>query len=523
MSHVCDAFKEFIAPPTSARLDASLARVIGYMFQSGTSWARLRARLHEAAMLGMRKFQGPVPAVWLAPRLTLGAATLSCAVLFAVAGHAETIGGALAKAYLNNPDINQQRAAVRAQDEGIPKAFAGFLPTVSADADASLQSLWVTKAHTADGYTFSQPRGYGLTVQQNVWNGNRTINSVRQADSAVLQAREALRNTEQSVLSNAITAYMDVLRDTAILALNRSNVEVLQEQLRQTRDRFNVGEVTRTDVAQAESSLALAQATALTAQSSLQASIARYRQYIGDEPRSLSPVSPIRRPLPKSLSEAIAIGEIENPSVVGALHGVDAAELNVKINEGALYPTVGLTGNVSNNVDPLSLGRGAQVASASLMGQVTVPIYQGGAEYASVRQAKEQLSQQQLQADLARDQVRSNVVNLWGQNQNSVGILKADRAQVQAAEVALEGVREEAKVGQRTTLDVLNAQQTLLNARVQLVRDQHDQVVYSYLLLAAVGRLSIENLGIAVAAYDPRVHFDQVKNKWFGLRTPDGK
>jgi outer membrane protein len=474
-------------------------------------------------MLGMRRFQGPVREARLTPRLALGVGALSCAMLVAGLGHAETIGGALAKAYVNSPDINQQRAAVRAADEGIPKAFSGFLPTVSAQADASLQWLTLKGAGPANGSTFSQPRGYGLTVQENVWNGNRTINSVRQADSQVLQARETLRTTEQAVLSNALTSYMDVLRDTAILALNRSNVEVLQEQLRQTRDRFNVGEVTRTDVAQAESSLALAQATALTAQSTLQASIARYRQFIGDEPRSLAPVSPIVKPLPKSLSDAIAIGEIEHPTVVGALHGVDVAELNVKINEGVLYPTVGLTGNVTNSFDPLGFGRGTQSISASLMGQVNVPIYQGGAEYASVRQAKEQLSQSQLLADLARDQVRSSVVNFWGQNQNSVGILRADRAQVQAAEVALEGVREEAKVGQRTTLDVLNAQQTLLNARVQLVRDQHDQVVYSYLLLAAVGRLSIQYLGIAVAEYDPRVHFDQVKNKWIGLRTPDGK
>jgi outer membrane protein len=474
-------------------------------------------------MLGMRRYQGPLRTPRLARGLALGAAALYCALLLAGAGHAETIGGALAKAYVNNPDINQQRAAVRAADEGIPKSFSGFLPTVNAQANVALQQTQITEAGPANDNFLSKPRGYGLTVNETVWNGNRTINSVRQADSQVLQAREALRTTEQNVLLNAITAYMDVLRDTAILALNRSNVEVLQEQLRQTRDRFNVGEVTRTDVAQAESSLALSQATALTAQSSLQASIARYREFIGDEPRSLSPVSPIIKPLPKSLAEAIAISEVEHPTVVGALHGVDVAELNVKINEGVLYPTVGLTGNVTKSIDPFGFQVGVQVLSASVMGQINVPIYQGGAEYASVRQAKEQLSQQQLVADLARDQVRSNVVNFWGQNLNSVGILRADRAQVQAAEVALEGVREEAKVGQRTTLDVLNAQQTLLNARVQLVRDQHDQVVYSYTLLAAVGRLSIQTLGIAVAEYDTRVHFDQVKNKWFGLRTPDGK
>jgi outer membrane protein len=444
----------------------------------------------------------------------------------APSAQAETIGGALAKAYLSNPDINQQRAGVRASDENIPKANSGFLPTVSAEGDAALSNtlasgLGVSLPSSTD--QSSRPRGYGVTVTQNVWNGNRTINSVRQAESGVLGAREQLRFTEQNVLLAGVTYYMDVLRDTAILDLDRNNVEVLQEQLRQTQDRFNVGEVTRTDVAQAEASLAGARATALTAQSNLQASVANYRKTIGEEPKSLSPVAPVTKPLPRSLPEAVAISQVEHPAIVAMLHGVDAAALNVKITEGQLYPTVGLTGQVSKRFDVQGYQNGSQTLTESLMGQISIPIYEGGAVYAATRQAKEQLGQQELQTDLQRDNVRAAVVAAWGANQNSLGILRAAKAQVEAAEVALAGVREEAKVGQRTTLDVLNAQQTLLNARVQLVTAQHDQVVNSYTLLSAVGRLSIQTLGLAVAEYDPRVHFDQVKNKWIGLRTPDGK
>ena len=448
-----------------------------------------------------------------------------CGALFAPSARAETIGGALAKAYLSNPDINQQRAAVRASDENIPKANAGYLPTVSAEADAAVSSVQATGLDSGLPSPYEQtsrPRGYGVTVTQNVWNGNRTLNSVRQAESGVLGAREQLRNTEQNVLLSAVTYYMDVLRDTAILDLDRNNVEVLQEQLRQTQDRFNVGEVTRTDVAQAEASLAGARATALTAQSTLQASIANYRQAIGEEPKSLAPVAPVTKPLPKTLPEAVAISQVEHPAIVAMLHGVDAAALAIKISEGALYPTVGLTGQVSKRFDVAGYPVGSQTLSGSLMGQITVPIYDGGATYAATRQAKETLGQQELQTDLQRDKVRAAVVAVWGANQNSLGILRAAKAQVEAAEVALAGVREEAKVGQRTTLDVLNAQQTLLNARVQLVTAQHDQVVNSYTLLSAVGRLSIDTLGLAVAGYDPRVHFDQVKNKWIGLDTPDG-
>ncbi len=449
-----------------------------------------------------------------------------CGALLAPAAKAETIGGALAKAYLSNPDINQQRAAVRASDENIPKANAGYLPTVSAETDAARASLEATGLGQGIPSPYTQtstPRGYGVTVTQNVWNGNRTINSLRQAESGVLGAREQLRNTEQNVLLSAVTYYMDVLRDTAILDLDRNNVEVLQEQLRQTQDRFNVGEVTRTDVAQAEASLAGSQATALTAQSNLQASVAKYRKAIGEEPKSLSPVAPVTKPLPKSLSEAVAISQVEHPAIVAMLHGVDAAALAIKISEGALYPTVGLTGQVSKRFDVQGYPNGSQTLTGSLMGQITVPIYDGGATYAATRQAKEQLGQQELQTDLQRDKVRAAVVATWGANQNSLGILHAAKSQVEASEVALAGVREEAKVGQRTTLDVLNAQQTLLNARVQLVTAQHDQVVNSYTLLSSVGRLSIKTLGLAVAEYDPRVHFDQVKNKWIGLRTPDGK
>jgi outer membrane protein len=452
-------------------------------------------------------------------------AALSVALL-ATGARAETIGGALAKAYLNNPDINQQRAAVRVSDENIPKANAGNLPNVSAEGDAALENTLASglgAGYPSPYDVSSRPRGYGVTVTQNVWNGNRVENSVRQAESNVFGAREQLRNTEQNVLLSAVTYYMDVMRDTAILDLDRNNVEVLQEQLRQTQDRFNVGEVTRTDVAQAEASLAGARATALGAQSQLQASLANYRQAIGDDPKSLSPVAPLTRQLPKALPQAIAISQLEHPAIVAMLHGVDAAALAIKIAEGALYPTVGLTGQITKRFDVEGDPVGSQALTESLMGQINIPIWDGGATYAGTRQAKEQLGQTELQTDLQRDRVRAAVVAAWGANENSSGVLRAARAEVQAAEVALAGVREEAKVGQRTTLDVLNAQQALLNARVQLVTAQHDSVVNSYSLLSAVGRLSIQTLGLAVPEYDPRVHFDQVKNKLWGVRTPDGK
>jgi outer membrane protein len=449
-------------------------------------------------------------------------------------GRAETISGALVKAYLTSPDINTQRAAVRVADENVPKANAGYLPTVEATANIGIERALIAEsgaagAAAATGVTgggattsFVKPRGYGVTANETVFNGNRTLNSIRQAESQVFGAREQLRNTEQNTLLSGLTAYMDVLEDTAILGLDNNNVDVLKEQLRETRDRFTVGEVTRTDVAQAEASLALGQGTALSAVATLQAAVARYRQFIGDQPTSLAPVKPLMRPIPKTLPEAISISQIEHPAISGSLHGVDAAELQVKIAEGALYPTIGLSAGISNQYDVNSVP-GFHLLSGTIQGQITIPIYQGGAEYAATRQAKESLSQQEIQTDSLRNQVRQAVIAAWGLNTAAVGVVRAARAGVSANEVALTGVREEAKVGQRTTLDVLNAQQALLQARTTLVQTEHDQVVDSYQLLSAIGRLNIPTLGLAVAEYDPRVHFDQVKNKWIGLRTPSGQ
>jgi outer membrane protein len=453
-------------------------------------------------------------------------AGVGLSALGAGAGRAETIGGALIKAYLTNPDINTQRAAVRVADEGIPKANAGYLPTVEATGNIGIQrgqANIITGAGESPTANFlAYPRGYGVQANETVFNGNRTLNSIRQAESEVFGAREQLRNTEQNTLLSGVTAYMDVLEDTAILGLDRNNVDVLKEQLRETRDRFTVGEVTRTDVAQAEASLSSAEATALSAVATLQAAVARYRQFIGDQPTSLAPVKPLVRPLPKTLPEAISISQIEHPAISGSLHGVDAAQLQVKIAESALYPTIGLSAGVTQQYD-VNGEPGIHVLSGQIVGQLTIPIYQGGAEYAATRQAKESLSQQEIQTDSLRNQVRQAVVAAWGLNEAAVGVVRAARAAVSANEVALTGVREEAKVGQRTTLDVLNAQQALLQARTTLVQAEHDQVVDSYSLLSAIGRLNIPTLGLAVAEYDPRVHFDQVKNKWIGLRTPSGQ
>jgi outer membrane protein len=436
-------------------------------------------------------------------------------------GEAETMSSALVRAYTGNPDLNQQRAGVRATDENLPRATATWRPTVSATANAGYNYIDITEFGGRTKAS-SFPRTGGLTVTQTIFNGNRTLNGARQAESNIFGARESLRNTELNVLQNGATAYMNVLRDTAILDLRKNNIIVLEEQLRQTRDRFNVGEVTRTDVAQAESSLASGRSDYFTAQANLQTSIANFRQVIGVEPTRLEPARTIESLLPRNLNTAVLLALAEHPAVQAALHAVDAAALQVKLVEGELYPTAGVIGNVQQE-DIISGLPKSRAFNASLLGQINVPIYEGGEVYARARQAKETLGQARLKADLQRDVVRAGVVSTWGQLESARAVIQSSRAAVKAAEIALEGIREEAKVGQRTTFDVLFQQQTLLNTRVSLVTAQRDRVVASYAVMASIGRLSAANLNLNVTQYDPTVHFDQVKDKWIGLRTPDGR
>ena len=460
----------------------------------------------------------------------LAAAMTVLAAMPLTAARGQTLESALMQAYQNNPSLNSQRAATRAIDEGVPQALSGYRPKVAITGVGGEQTSSTTSKTINFGLgTYSTVAGYnspasvGATVTQTLFNGFQTANRTRQAESAVLAARATLRLTEQTVLLNAATAYMNLLRDTAILDLQRRNVEVLQEQLRQTRDRFNVGEVTRTDVAQAESSLAAGRSQVLLAEANYTASVATYRQVIGSEPGKLSPASPVDRFSPHSLPGAIAVSSANNPAVTTAQYNVDVALEAVKVAEGALYPTVTVQGSYQKNwLTPQSLSV-MDSYNASVLGTLSVPIYQGGAEYSLIRQAKETLGQKRLDLDSARDQIRQNVVQAWGQLDAAKANINATQAQVQASEIALNGIREEARVGQRTTFDVLTAQQTLVNARVALVTAQHDRVVASYTLLSAVGRLSPEVLALRVPVYDATVHYKQVRDSWAGVRNPDGR
>jgi outer membrane protein len=466
----------------------------------------------------------------------------SALVLSSVAVQADTLNSALANAYQNNPQLNSQRAVVRQTDEQVPQALSGYKPTVSATVSVGeqntntlskttnppqLSTLGIPRVVYTDTALGFATGSVGVTASQTLYNGFQTANRVRQAESNTSAAREALRVAEQTVLLNAATAYMDLLRDGALLELQRRNVEVLQEQLRQTRDRFNVGEVTLTDVAQTESQLAQGRATVLSAEAQYARSRANYRQFIGVEAGMLQPGAPVDRLSPKRLNEAIEIARARHPSVGVAQFGIDAAVLAVKINEGSLYPQARLVASVQQSYDPLPPSA-LQEFNAFVQAQVTIPIYNAGPTGASdtfsaIRQAKEVVGQKRMDLDTARDVAQANVVTAWGQLEAAKAQILATQAAVAASEIALNGVREQARQGQRTTFDILLAQQVLVNARVSLVTAQHDRVVASYTLLGAVGELNLPKLGINLPLYDPMVHYQQVRDAWVGVRIPDGR
>jgi outer membrane protein len=452
--------------------------------------------------------------------------------IFADNAKAQSLDAALVYAYQNNPQLNAQRALLRATDENVPQALSGYRPKVTLNGNAGFQSVSTTIKNVgstippnAPATYFTQsgenaPYGAGTTITQTLYNGFQTASKTRQAEGQVFAARENLRAMEQTVLLNGATAYMNLLRDTAILELQRRNVEVLDQQLKQTRQRLDAGNVTATDVYQAESRLAAGRIQMFAAESNFDTSRAVFRQAIGLEPGKLTPSSPVDRFVPNVLSAAVAIGMAQHPTVTAAQYNVDVAVQQVKVAEAALAPTVTLQGNVqqANGTTLPSL----QSFSASVIGNVSVPIYQGGSEYSLIRQAKETQSQQRLNLDYTRDQARVGVLQYWAQTEAAKRSLQTATEQVKVTESALNGVSEEARLGQRTTLDVLNAQQELVGARSNLIAAQRDRVVNSYSLLAAIGRLSPQVLGLKVENYEAQTHYQQVRDAWFGTRTPSG-
>ncbi len=466
---------------------------------SGRTYAALRAP-HR---LGLRLFAIAVVVGSLQPQIS----------------RADSLTSAMASAYENNPTLNAARAGLRATDEGLPQAKSAYRPTVTASGDYGVTHSQVDPLGGSRSGATTNPAGVSVTISQDVFQGFRRRNAVRQARSNISAGRFGLTNEEQNTLLSAVEAYMDVVRDSAIVGLNVQNLEVLREQLRSANDRFEVGELTRTDVAQAQARVQEAISLLLQAESDLTSSQAVYRQIIGRKPSRLS-FPNMKLPIPKTRADALSIALNVHPAIESAEHTAEAAEYAVKQIQGELLPTVSIEASASRRWEPSS---NVQITdSASIVGRLNIPIYQRGTVSSRVRQAKQSRTQRRLETDAVRDQVRAAVTAAWAGLEATRGQIAADQAQIRATQLALDGVREEERVGQRTVLDVLDAQQEVLSARVNLTTTQRNHVVAAYSLLSAMGQLTARQLRLPVREYSPEVHTIAVENRLFGLRTPDG-
>jgi outer membrane protein len=446
-------------------------------------------------------------------------------LLQATAGSAgaETLPQALGAAYKFNPRLDAARALQRATDEEVPRALSGYRPSIAGSADTTYERS-VTKPSFQPGKTTEEtnPRGYAVGLTQPIFRGFRTKNAVSLAEATVRAGWEALRTTESAVLQDGVTAYGDVVRDLAIQTLRENNVVVLTRDVSSTKARLDVGEVTRTDLEQAKARRAGAVAALELARANLKTSRAVFELVIGHPPSNLVEARPSTL-VPKSLPESTEIALRESPLVVAALYREQAARFNIDLIRGELLPSVQLEANYARRLDPTTGIEDAE--STTVTGRLTVPFYSGGEVEARVRQAKQTQLQRLQEIEQARTEVQAQVVTAWSQLQAAKAAVEADEAAVAANRIALAGVREQEKAGERTLLDVLNAEQELLNSEVALVTDKRNVVVASYAVVSSIGRLNAQELGVSSLVYDPEQHYQEVRNKWFdiSITRADGK
>ncbi|MFP6728793.1 MAG: TolC family outer membrane protein [Alphaproteobacteria bacterium] len=450
---------------------------------------------------------------WL-NRMLSGMLAVPLAVLVvAVEVRAETLNEAFIAAYQNNPTLLVARAALRATDEQVPRALSGWRPTVIVISEFGKAEVETETAFFSSDEVRT-PASVALSIIQPVFSGGLTVAETRRAEYTVLADRAQLRETEQTVLLRVAAAYLDVVREQQVLNLAINNEERLKRQLQAARDRFEVGEVTRTDVAQAEARVSNAAAERVSSKSNLNSSRAAYLSATGFLPVDLTTPLALTG-LPGSELGSREIATKENPIIWRALYVERAARANIDARMAVLLPTVDLNGEISRNEDTSS--RGSLTTRSQITATVTIPLYQSGSEHSDVRAARELASQRRIEIELNRRSVLENVTRSWESRLTAGAQIIAFKDAVRAAEIALDGVEQEAVVGSRTILDVLDAEQELFDVRVDLVRAERDYVVAGYFLKAAIGRLSVSKLGLDVPIYDEIRHYNLVRDKFWGF------
>jgi outer membrane protein len=451
-------------------------------------------------------------------RAGFGLAGLALVLLSGIsAARGQTLTQALAEAYDTNPQLLAQRALLRATDEQVPQALSGWRPTVNFTGNVGGSRASFAEPPLRTQYLTFYSNSLNLQATQPVYSGGRTLAQTRQAMNTVESTRAQTLYIETTVLQAVAMAYLDVVRDQALLEVDRNNVQVLQKQLEATQDRFRVGEVTRTDVAQAEASLAQAVGTETAAEGTLATSRAEYVRAVGHQPGIL--LLPRERPtLPATREETQSLAANNNFSVISANFAELAARDNIDVVKSQLLPQISLVGTYSRSLAPsVTLNSGLE-SVGSITAQMTWSLYEGGTLYSQTRQAEQTVGQRLSQVDDARRAAVQTATDAWETLKSARASISSFAAAVRAAQIALEGTQQEALVGTATTLDVLIQNQTLLTTQQQLITAEHDAAVAEFNVAAATGRLTAADLHLPVQLYDMERHFKQVRDKWAGFR-----
>ena len=438
--------------------------------------------------------------------------TLALTVSTALNVHAETLETAMAKAYEYNPALKAARAASSAVDENVAIAKSGYRPTLSIDGGYSDRKINTNApVRPVDGYN----RSLHATISQPIFNGFKTVNSVSSAKSSVKAAQDNLMSTEQHVLLSAATAYLDVMRDEAIVRLQKNNEKLLKKELDETKERFNVGEVTSTDLSQAKASYASAQSQRISAEGKLEASKAVYKQIIGSDSKSTSDPKNISEMFPKSMEEAKEYANQHSYLLNAARHVLKAKKHDVSVSKGDLLPSVNAYAMAGRlKTQDYRFEKNPTNDEVELGVNFSIPLYNAGSSRAKIRQSKYRRWEAQENLMDAQDELDSNITSYWEYMMTNKAKIKSVKEQIKAYQVALDGVREEEALGNRTVLDVLNQYQYLLNSEVEEVTTRHDYYVAGLSLLQAMGKLTAKDLNLEVDLYDANANYEETSGKW---------
>lgn len=448
--------------------------------------------------------------------LTALSAAWLCGTALAPA-HAMTLQEALALTYETNPGLLAARAQLRAADENVSQANAAWRPTVTSSLSAGFTDTNTKRQNVTTTDSSGYPRTGRLSVTQPLYTGGANAATIAGAEADVQAERASLFNSEQDVLLDGVVAYVNVLREQATLDLQINNLTRLQKQLEATRDRFRVGEVTRTDVAQAEARVSRARSDRTQAEGNLITARVVFERVVGQVPDSVTPPG-FPQGLPSAREEAVEVAVRENFTLVQAKFAELSARHAIEQAEARLMPNVDLVGQAQRTYDSGGEDGESTVLAAEV--QVSIPIYQQGAEYSAIRQAKESANRSRLLVDNTRREVVDSAASAFEAYQTALARIESLKAEVKSSEIALEGVQQEATVGARTVLDVLDAEQELLDGQVSLVQAERDATVASYQLLQALGRLTAQDLGLPVQIYDYDSHYVDVSGKLWGTEPP---